>query len=448
MFLKLHFDSVVSNVMCKVHCTLGTLEDHAIKQLCFLGRCVIEAKLPPGAMAAVGLTWEEAKKRCPDGVRPACHNAKETVTVSGDACAVGKFVQQLKNEDVFAKEVNTSGIAFHSRYMALIAPALKESLVKFIVPKKRSSRWVSTSIAEEKWGSNLAKFSSADYHVNNLISPVLFQEALTKIPDDAVVIEIAPHCLLQAVLKRSLNPQVVNIPLMKRNNRNNLEYFLAGLGKVYQAGINFDPTSLTMTKAAFPVHLSTPCIAPHMVWDHSQEWDVPSSSDFQFSSSGASSTSCNFEIDLSPNSTDKYLEGHCIDGRVLFPATGYLALAWRTLAKGTGLLLEHTPVAFEDVTFHRATILPKTGSVTLTVHLMPASSKFDVSEGDTLAVSGKMYIPENPVLSQDLKEVPPSEEDVHLTADCIYKELRLRGYDYGPTFQGILGASSSGECYI
>ena len=68
-----------------------------------LGRCVQEGNLPPGAMAAVGLTWEEAKKRCPEGVCPACHNAMDTVTISGDAAAVKKFVQELKTEEIFAK---------------------------------------------------------------------------------------------------------------------------------------------------------------------------------------------------------------------------------------------------------------------------------------------------------------------------------------------------------
>lgn len=36
-------------------------------------------------MAAVGLTWEEAAKQCPQGVYPSCYNGKDSVTVSGDA---------------------------------------------------------------------------------------------------------------------------------------------------------------------------------------------------------------------------------------------------------------------------------------------------------------------------------------------------------------------------
>lgn len=65
--------------------------------------------------------------------------------------------------------------------------------------------------------------------------------------------------------------------------------------------------------------------------------------------------------DASPESPDHYLVDHCIDGRVIFPATGYLCLVWKTLARSLGLSLEETPVVFEDVTLHQATILPRTG---------------------------------------------------------------------------------------
>lgn len=46
---------------------------------------------------------------------------------------------------------------------------------------------------------------------------------------------------------------------------------------------------------------------------------------------------------------------------MLFPATGYLWLAWRTLARALDRNMEQMPVVFEDVTLHQATILPKTG---------------------------------------------------------------------------------------
>lgn len=131
-------------------------------------------------------------------------------------------------------------------------------------PRPRSPRWISTSIPQSEWESPLALYSSAEYHVNNLVSPVLFQEGLNLIPDNAVVVEIAPHALLQvsdaacneflspttlehhlldmlllpfkAILKRSLKPTCSILPLMKRGHANNLEFFLSHIGKIYMNG--------------------------------------------------------------------------------------------------------------------------------------------------------------------------------------------------------------------
>lgn len=43
---------------------------------------------------------------------------------------MSKFVVELQAEGVFAKEVRSSGVAFHSQYMANIAPQLQEKLAK------------------------------------------------------------------------------------------------------------------------------------------------------------------------------------------------------------------------------------------------------------------------------------------------------------------------------
>ena len=103
--------------------------------------------------------------------------------------------------------------------------------LQIISPKERSPKWVSTSVPEARWGEDLAKYSSADYHVNNLVSPVLFQEGLQKVPKNAIAIEIAPHGLLQAILKRSLSTESTFVSVMKRFHENNVEFFFSSLGK-------------------------------------------------------------------------------------------------------------------------------------------------------------------------------------------------------------------------
>lgn len=96
-------------------------------------------------------------------------------------------------------------------------------------PKRRSSKWVSSSVPESSWNTELAQYSSPEYHTNNLLSSVLFEEACKHIPEHAVVIEVAPHGLLQAILRRSL--PVYNIPLTNKMTSCNLYFLLEAIGK-------------------------------------------------------------------------------------------------------------------------------------------------------------------------------------------------------------------------
>lgn len=61
---------------------------------------------------------------------PACHNTEKTVTISGPLKDVQDFVTSLKERGVFAREVNSSGVAFHSYFMDQVAPLIKDKLSK------------------------------------------------------------------------------------------------------------------------------------------------------------------------------------------------------------------------------------------------------------------------------------------------------------------------------
>lgn len=405
------------------------------------GRAILESKLAPGAMAAVGLSWDEVKRRCPPEIFAACHNSEDSVTISGPPTSIEKFVEQLQSENIFAKAVKSSGTAFHSKYIADAGPRLRKALEEIISnPKPRSPRWISSSIPESAWGTALAQQSSAAYHVNNLLSPVLFYEALKHIPENAIVIEIAPTGLLQAILKRALGPKATNISLVKRGHPDNIEFLLSALGKIYNAGAQpkfgnlFHPVS-------FPVGRGTPMINSMIEWDHSIEWSVAN-----FSGKGSRSGELVVDIDLSKD-TDQFLAGHAIDGRVLFPATGYLTLVWKTFAKLRNEDFEQLPVILEDVQFHRATIMPKDGSVKFLINIFEGSGEFELCEGGSVAVSGRISVPED--VSKEVLNLPtpqvPSEKDVLLlNASDIYKELRLRGYDYEGIFRGIAESDNRG----
>lgn len=79
-----------------------------------------------------GLSWEETKARVPPEIFPACHNSSDSVTISGPPESMSKFVKSLQAEGIFAKEVASSGYAFHSQYVSNAAPKLRESLERVI----------------------------------------------------------------------------------------------------------------------------------------------------------------------------------------------------------------------------------------------------------------------------------------------------------------------------
>lgn len=400
------------------------------------GKSIKDTELQPGAMAAVGLTWEECMKILPDSIIPACHNDVDSVTISGKADAVEEVVKNLNEKGVFAKMVKSSGIAFHSKYIAEAGPKLKRSLDRIIpTPKNRSDRWISTSLPESAWNTPLAKQSSAAYHVNNLLSPVLFYEGLQHVPKNAICIEIAPHGLLQAILKRALGKEATNISLIKRNHENNLEFFFTNVGKLYAAGAQPKIAKL-FRPISYPVGRGTPMLNSKIEWDHSQRFMVP-----YF---GSDATSGDTVVDFNlTKEEDMYLSGHTIDGRVLFPATGYITLAWKQFAKTRGTTYDKLPVVMEDVVLHRATILPADGTVKLGINFFDGTGRFEISEGGSMAVSGKISIPED-IDSEEL-DLESLTGTGHMETNDVYKELRLRGYDYNGIFRGILSSDSKAD---
>ncbi|XP_011499008.1 PREDICTED: fatty acid synthase [Ceratosolen solmsi marchali] len=444
--LGVHPDGIIGHSVGEVGCAYadGTFTaEQAVLAAYWRGKSIKESQLPDNmGMAAVGLSWAEAKKRCPPDVFPACHNSTDSVTISGPRPSLDTFIAELKAEGIFAKAVHSSGVAFHSKYIASAGPKLRASLENIIInPKQRSSRWISTSIPELAWGTPLAQLSSPAYHVNNLLSPVLFQEALRHVPDNAIVVEIAPHCLLQAILRRSLPATVTKVGLHKKDHTNNMTFLLANIGKLYNAGVQ-PQLAKFYPPISYPVGHSTPMINSMIKWDHSIQWDVA-----DFSGKSSKSGESVVEIDLSKES-DAYLAGHTIDGRILFPATGYLTIVWKTFAKLMGTEYEKTPVVLEEVQFHRATIMPKEGSVKFLINVFDGTGDFEICEGGSVAVTGKIRRPEN-VEKEQLKLPMPSgskePELLELKTEDVYKDLRLRGYDYSGYFQGILSADNRGS---
>lgn len=175
--------------------------------------------------------YKKLKSLTPPDIEIACHNGPDSSTISGPAERISEFVAELKSKNIFAKEVQTSNIPYHSSYIAEMGPKLLARLTEVIPhPKKRSSKWLSSSVPKIRWDKIETQYSSAQYHTNNLLSSVLFEETSALLPNNALTIEIAPHGLLQAILKKSM-ANGCHVGLTQRGHSDNVHFLLNGLGK-------------------------------------------------------------------------------------------------------------------------------------------------------------------------------------------------------------------------
>ncbi|XP_067206014.1 fatty acid synthase-like [Linepithema humile] len=337
--------------------------------------------------------------------------------------------------NVFTKEVNCCNVPLHTRYLLPARDTILAYLNR-IIPQ--------TMTPSQIWQGLFCstKLSCAEYFTNNLFSSVSFDKTAQLIPRNAVILEIAPDAILQSVTKELFG--TTSITLLQRNHEDNIKVFLQSLGKMYNNGLQPQIANLYPT-VKFPVSRSTPMISPSIKWDHSKDWYLICYKMLTKLSIGERM------IEIALNDEEyEYMSGHVIDGRQLLPATGYLMLVWQTMGMLKRLSYTDMAIVFENVKFIRATHFPKQEQepVYLTIMVQKATGKFEVIEGDNAVVTGTVREPTNiaeeKLPSHLLNQENNNEEEIMKTKD-IYKELRLRGYQYAGMFRGLKSSSTTGK---
>ncbi|KAI4495090.1 hypothetical protein M0804_001291 [Polistes exclamans] len=407
--------------------------------LCALSRGLAseETELIHGAMAAVALGYQQIRHILPEDIDVACHNGPQSSTISGPSESVKTFVKQLQSKGIFAKTVQTGNKAYHSRYISSVGPKMLNYLKKIISqPKKRSKRWICTSLPKDEWCLPKARYSSPEYHTNNLVSPVLFEEVLCMISENAITVEISPHGLLQAILAQSLNSHIINLSLTKRGHKDNAILLLSTLGKLYNLGIPLQVRNL-YPQVSYPVCKGTPSISSLMRWEHSIDWNV----NYYEDSGEVKSLEKTFILDLRLNEY-KFLSDFKIGEDIIIPYTLYL---W--FVQDVYLHRRKTEshfLIFEDIIIHNLLLkLPKSGKLHLTIIIMKASGQFEVMTGNkTIVATGTIYFTSHYTKQYSLLDKNFfKEESEILTKEDFYTNLLIRGYKYGESYKFVNGVS-------
>jgi len=171
-----------------------------------------------------------------------------------------KCVFYYQVDNIHVREINCN-VPYHSTYLTSAKAQLLLNLNKIIPqPKKRSPKWISTSISRTEWFDSASKLSSAHYHTHSIVNTVLFKQITQLIPRNAVAIEIGPDGILQHVLKKCLHPDVTNIVLTQSSEQNN-DVIFQGIGRLYNRGLQPQVANL-YPPVELPVSRGTPMISP------------------------------------------------------------------------------------------------------------------------------------------------------------------------------------------
>ncbi|XP_028159018.1 fatty acid synthase-like [Ostrinia furnacalis] len=404
------------------------------------GLVSIETPFIHGSMAAVGLGYQQIVKMLPPEIEVACHNSSESSTISGPAGVMKEFVASLTAKGIFAKEVACSNIAYHSRYVADAGPTLFKYLTEVMkTPKPRSEKWLSTSVPQERWGEPSAKYSSAEYHTNNLLNPVLFEETSRLIPPNAVLVEIAPHGLLQAILKRSLPSTCNNVTLTRRGHPDNNLLVLEGIGKLFMEGYN-PKVQVLYPKIEFPVSTGTPFLSHLVQWVHSEKWNLP----LYISARRNIAAATKYVITLF-DEEHRYLRGNVIRGRNVYPFAAALVAVWDTLAMFTGETKKKMSVKFNAVELFVQPFLNHQTPLKLQVSLHRGTGRFEVMDGISKVATGFIFASQmkhSHIMGSE-HSIATKKEDMIFSCRDIYQMLNEREYCYKDDFQSIQEANES-----
>ncbi|MGK4584680.1 type I polyketide synthase [Kitasatospora sp. HPMI-4] len=155
-----------------------------------------------GAMAMVGLPFEEARERLrsEDGAEAAISAAPQSTVVSGGTAEVAGIVERWAEAGIWVRTVD-SGIAFHSRHVDEVAGEVAEA-ARRLDPRPPAVTLYSTALDDPRSVAD----RGGDYWVANLRQPVRFAEAVRAAVEDGhrLFLEISSHPVVAHSIRETL----------------------------------------------------------------------------------------------------------------------------------------------------------------------------------------------------------------------------------------------------
>ncbi|CAG7832077.1 unnamed protein product [Allacma fusca] len=152
------------------------------------------------------------------------------------------------------------------------------------------------------------------------------------------------------------------------------------------------------------------------------------------------------ETKLSINLTsDEAFSGHVLKERIIFPATGYIWLVWKTFARLHSANPEEFPIHLENINFKRITELFPKNKTDFNINILKQSGDFEIVESSEIVCNGT--IRQANKANREMLVTTPFENENEETFDLqdFYRFLHLKGYSYKGLFRGVQNIEFDGK---
>ncbi|GKT50422.1 lovastatin nonaketide synthase mokA [Colletotrichum spaethianum] len=311
-----------------------------------------------GAMLAAEITHKDAKELCgieefEERICVAAYNAPTSVTLSGDADALQHVEAILKDEGKFARFLRVDK-AYHSHHMApcsdTYTKALRDSDYAVNADSKSSASSSPVAWYSSVYEGRLLKRTdiTAEYWTANLVSPVLFSQAVERAVGDhnvACGVEVGAHPALKRPATATIHAiSSTDLPYtgcMKRG-QDDTDAFAEALAYLWERFANFNILDADRFMRTVSPSMRSPRsltkIIPRYSWDHTRTHWTETRAVKAFLAGPAPHLLLGSLLPTTTDSTfqwqsfikprdDKWLEGHDLQGQPILPAAGYVVMA-------------------------------------------------------------------------------------------------------------------------
>ncbi|KAF2158340.1 hypothetical protein M409DRAFT_71690 [Zasmidium cellare ATCC 36951] len=345
-----------------------------------------------GAMLAVGTSADTAqayveriKSTGTSDVKIACYNSPGSVTLSGSNGGIESVAALLQDDNIFNRKLKTKGAAYHSAMMHSIEYEYRSAIAS-IKPRPLAGQMMSSLTGKKLPAGFLV---DADYWARNLTSPVLFAGALRGMmqgsePDGRhdsahhvnFLLEVGPHAQMQGAVKETLQQLGSSIRAHYATclNRKSsaAESMLRALADLCTMGA---PVDLHHANGGFrsrPLQILND--VPPYAFNHKNKYWHGGRVSREFTHRQFLPHELLGNLSADVNHTEPkwrrflrlkelpWLKNHMVQGQIVFPAAGYLAMALEAMRRQAAFKTDGQSktvlgYSFSNCSFSRALVL-------------------------------------------------------------------------------------------